>query len=113
MAAAAACVIIILFYCERYYYKQPCRTSILTGREYIREVLTTNVNPTWVYDVFRMSSQTVHLLLRELSARDLLDDSTFVSKEEKLAMFISIVSKGSTNRTVQERFQHSGETVSR
>jgi len=112
-AAAAMSVIVLCYFYYKYCYKQPCRTSILGGRDYIKEVLSSDVNPTWIYDVFRMPSETVTLLINELSQQNLLHDSPLVSKEEKLAMFMSIVAKGQSNRTVQERFQHSGETVSR
>jgi hypothetical protein len=32
---------------------------------------------------------------------------------EKVSMFLSTIAVGASNREVQERFQHSGETVSR
>ena len=35
-----------------------------------------------------------------------------MSTTQKLAMFLQIVREGASNRMVQERFQHSGETVS-
>lgn len=35
-----------------------------------------------------------------------------VSTIQKLAIFLQIVGEGSGNRAVQERFQHSGETIS-
>jgi hypothetical protein len=36
-----------------------------------------------------------------------------VSVEEAVAIFLYIVGRGASNRDAQERFQHSGETISR
>ncbi|XP_011624532.1 uncharacterized protein LOC105420895 [Amborella trichopoda] len=48
-----------------------------------------------------------------LRSRHLLNDTRGVKVEEQLAMFLYILGKSSINRTVQDRFQYSGETVSR
>jgi site-specific recombinase XerC len=42
-----------------------------------------------------------------------LKSSKRMSVEEMVAMFLVIVGHGVGNRMIQERFQHSGETVSR
>ena len=49
-------------------------------------------------------------LMREGS---LLHDTRRVKIEEQLVMFLFIVGHSARNRLVQERFQHSGETISR
>jgi len=52
-------------------------------------------------------------LCLELKSKGGLADSKFVSVEEQVAMFLFTLVHSSSNREVQERFQHSGETVSR
>jgi hypothetical protein len=52
-------------------------------------------------------------LVEVLRDNNLLVNSREVSVEEQLAMFLFWLSTNASNRTVQERFQHSGETVSR
>lgn len=50
---------------------------------------------------------------------DLLIDSNLltnrrdVSVDEQLAIFLFCLSTNASNRSIQERFQHSGETISR
>jgi predicted chitinase len=43
----------------------------------------------------------------------LLADTRRVSVEEQIAMFLAVVTRNESNRAIQERFQHSGETVHR
>jgi hypothetical protein len=52
-------------------------------------------------------------LCSELKSKGGLVDSKFVSVEEQVAMFLFTIAHASSNREVQEQFQHSGETVSR
>jgi hypothetical protein len=50
-------------------------------------------------------------LVKLLRDKNLLSDG-FVQIEEQVAMFLYTLAKNASNRTVQERFQHSGDTVS-
>jgi hypothetical protein len=43
----------------------------------------------------------------------LLADTRCVSVEGQIAMFLAVVTRNEGNRAIQERFQHSGETVHR
>jgi hypothetical protein len=52
-------------------------------------------------------------IIEVLHDNNLIVNSREVSVEEQLAMFLFCFSTNASNRTVQERFQHSGETVSR
>jgi hypothetical protein len=45
--------------------------------------------------------------------RHLLAATRDISVEQQVYIFLFIVSQGAANRTTQERFQHSGETISR
>lgn len=42
-----------------------------------------------------------------------LQASRHITVTEKLAMFLATTGHGTTNRVIQEPFQHSGETISR
>jgi hypothetical protein len=45
--------------------------------------------------------------------KGLLKDSDAISVEEQLLIFMMLVTKGMPNFDLTERFQHSGETISR
>ncbi|OAY64341.1 hypothetical protein ACMD2_21457 [Ananas comosus] len=52
--------------------------------------------------------------LAENSAdKGFLRDTRYVTVEEQIALFLNTLTKNVSNRTLQERFQHSGETTSR
>ncbi|XP_049369489.1 uncharacterized protein LOC125834383 [Solanum verrucosum] len=52
-------------------------------------------------------------LADEMKTRGLLTDSRMVRVEEQLAIFLFTLAHNERNRVVQNRFQHSGETISR
>jgi len=110
---AKVCVLIGAWYYFTYLHKEPCRNSILQGHSYIQELLSDDCNPRRAAEGLRMPFPTFRLLMQELQQRNFLVDSRYVSAEEKLAIFLHIVGHKSSNRLVQERFQHSGETISR
>ncbi|OAY64695.1 hypothetical protein ACMD2_22136 [Ananas comosus] len=62
---------------------------------------------------FRMETHVFKALVKCLKDKGLILDTKYVSAEEQVAMFLFTLSKNASNRSVQERFQHSGETVSR
>src|SRR5271170_4864332 len=88
------------------------RTSSLSGAMYIEEVIKCK-NPRWIQQVLRMKLGVFQFLCSELKSKGSLVDSKFVSVEEQVTMFLFTIAHASSNREVQERFQHSGETVSR
>jgi hypothetical protein len=90
--------------------KEPCRTSELTGHSWVQEIL--QGNPTRCYEMFRMKKDIFNRLCTELVEHG-LTSSKRMGVEEMVAMFLVIVGHGVGNRMIQERFQHSGETVSR
>jgi hypothetical protein len=98
-------------YASIYIEKNPCRTSPLSGKEYIQELLTSH--PRRISEVLRMPLDTFLSLCTWLKSRDLLKASTNVTIEEQIAIFMYIVGQNASNRSAQERFQHSGETISR
>jgi hypothetical protein len=58
-----------------------------------------------------MKLEVFDFLCKELRSCG-LHDSQYIMVEEQLAMFLYTVTRNASNRDIQERFQHSGETVS-
>ena len=97
---------------SRRFIKAPIRTSQLPGKSYVNDVL--NDNPRRSYEVLRMPKDVFNNLCHWFTMHQLLKPSCKgVGVEEQVMMFMAIVGHGFSNRQVQERYQHSGETVSR
>ena len=69
-------------------------------------------NLTRCYAMFRMQKHIFHELCSELVEYG-LKSSKHMGVEEIIAMFLVVVSHNVGNIMIQERFQHSGETISR
>jgi hypothetical protein len=82
------------------------------GCEYLQELLECN-NPKRIYDVLRMQKETFLELSNWLEINSKLESSRNISIQEQLAMFLWTINYNAGNRQVMERFQRSGETVSR
>ena len=91
---------------------RPMCTSPLSRREYISELLSCG-NENRIQRVLGMKLEVFQFLCLELTKRGSLAPSKFISVEEQVAMFLYAIVRSATNRDIQERFQHSGETVSR
>lgn len=116
--------------------KKPMHTSILMGQGWVDELL----NGIYFLDTFPMTginyNFTIWLdlllghplrfrramgmhrhvfckLVRELETRTWLCPTRWVSSEEQLAIFLRIARTGQGNAEMQERFQRSGDTVSK
>ncbi|PSR88066.1 Nuclease [Actinidia chinensis var. chinensis] len=98
-----------------YYYnsitKQPRRSESPSGTRFLNEVLTGEDDV--CRDMFRMDKHVFHKLSDTLRQKGMLRDTPGVMIEEQLAIFLNIVGHNERNRVIQERFQHSGETISR
>ena len=64
-------------------------------------------------NMFRMNKETLYSLCGDLEEKYGLVESCKMSVLEKLCICLYILSLGAANRQAQERFQRSGETVSR
>lgn len=95
----------------KYIDKEPCRTSAHTGYKWVMEVL--NGHDKRCYEQFRMEKHVFRELLETLTQTYGLKEGKDVPLVEALAMFLYILGHAEGNRMTQERFQHSGETVSR
>jgi hypothetical protein len=92
-------------------HRRPCRTSVLRGGDWVLEVLSGH--PLRCYENFRVAPD-VFARIADLVRTQIEENyRSRVSIEERLAMFLYTVGQNASNRVVQERFQHSGETVSR
>ncbi|XP_038973723.1 protein ALP1-like isoform X1 [Phoenix dactylifera] len=98
-------------YYTKYIEKEPCRTSYQTGYKFVSEIL--HGNPYRCQQQFRMEKHVFINLCMELKIKYGLKASRYIPVEELVSMFLMILGHGFGNRMVQERFQHSGETVSR
>ncbi|KAK4840180.1 hypothetical protein QYF36_001770 [Acer negundo] len=98
-----------------YYYnsitKRPQRGMSLSGNGFMTQVLEGHDDV--CREMFRMDKHIFHKLCDILRQRGMLRDTSGVMIEEQLAIFLNIVGHNERNRVIQERFQHSGETISR
>jgi hypothetical protein len=88
-----------------------CYSRIRPTRHCPNRSLSTTLRP--IPNKFRMEKEIFYKLVEVLRDGNLLANSREISVEEQLAMFLFCLSTNASNRTIQERFQHSGETVSR
>lgn len=105
---------IISDYIDNHITKIPCRTLALTGELWVQDVLTGN--PRRCQEQFRMPVSTFEALEKWAYQHTEIQDSRKrqgISAREKLAIFLWTAGRGASNREAQERFQHSGETISR
>lgn len=98
-----------------YYYnsitRQPPRSLSPQESGFMTEVL--NGHDDGCREMFRMDKNVFHKLCDILRKRGVLRDTAGVMIEEQLAIFLNIIGHNERNRVIQERFQHSGETISR
>ncbi|KAL0561301.1 hypothetical protein IC582_001723 [Cucumis melo] len=91
--------------------KEPCRTSSHTSYKFVMKIL--NGHKDRCRQQFRMKKHIFQKLLIVLEQQYNFSKAKRMPLEEALAMFLITLGHGFSNRMVQERFQHSGETVSR
>lgn len=91
--------------------RQPVRSSSPRGSSFMTEVL--NGPDDVCREMFRMDKNVFQKLSDILRQRGMLRDTAGVMIEEQLAIFLNVVGHNERNRVIQERFQHSGETISR
>ena len=88
----------------------PIRTSILTGQRWLAELYS---SPVRMYEQLGMAKHVFRKLCAELKLQHGLSDSKYIFAEEKLAIFLHFARTGASSRMLQERFQRSGETISK
>ena len=90
--------------------KNPTRTSTTSGMGYMLELFRT---PGECHSQLRMSLEIFDDLHKLLVERYGLKPSVHMSTEESLGILFFICSGNESNRKCQNRFKHSGETISR
>ncbi|KAI3445219.1 hypothetical protein Pfo_001884 [Paulownia fortunei] len=101
----------LISYYENHIVKEPCRDSMYRRHRFVMDVI--NGHHERCHQLFRMEKHLFLRLANELRQINLLNDSREVSFEEQLAIFLMTIGHDERNRMLQERFQHSGETISR
>jgi hypothetical protein len=112
VAAAAITAAAVLRYIEQARSPQPYHDSILTGEKWIQELLLTP-NEFRFYEQLGINKEPFLDLVKELEELYLIKQSRHMSTEEQVAIFLYSVVTNLSNRKVAERFQRSGETISR
>ncbi|XP_004240177.1 uncharacterized protein [Solanum lycopersicum] len=91
--------------------RQPSHGSTPKGSGFLTELLSADNDV--CREMLRMDKHVFHKLCNILRERAMLRDTAGVMIEEQLAIFLNIVGHNERNRVIQERYQHSGETISR
>jgi hypothetical protein len=91
--------------------KKPMHTSKLSGACRVNEILSGHESLS--KRNFRMEVSVFHALVTKLREKQLLVDTRAVSVEEQVGIFLYALAKNASNETLQDVFQHSGETISR
>jgi hypothetical protein len=81
------------------------------GGAYLEELLSST--PNRIYDVLRMKKQTFISLCIWLQVNGGLAPTRYISVQEQVFMFLWTMNYSASNQSIEERFQHSGETVHR
>uniref|UniRef100_A0A7N2LQF3 Uncharacterized protein n=1 Tax=Quercus lobata TaxID=97700 RepID=A0A7N2LQF3_QUELO len=108
--AIAGCHVAVTYYIK-YIDKQPCRDSEQTGYMWLMDCLTGN--ETKCYEMFRMKPHVFLQLCNVLQHTYGLQHTRHIRLEESVGICLMILGQGTCYRMVQERFQHSGETIHR
>ncbi|XP_056683316.1 uncharacterized protein [Spinacia oleracea] len=110
MLYAATGVAILTKYYLKYLVKQPPRVSLCSGWQWLQEVLST---PGESYRILRMEPHVFRGLAKLLVDKYGLKSTRTMLAEEALGIFIYLCAQFQSNRNMQNRFKHSGETISR
>jgi hypothetical protein len=95
---------------ESHYDKQGYHTSALSGADWVCELL--DGHPERIRNELGVHKHVLHALVDELKLAG-LKNSKFIFLEEQIAIFLYTCVTGLSLRHVGERFQHSGETISK
>jgi len=109
--AARLASVAIANYHLQYVVKEKKRTSKLSGHEWVVELKRGNENR--FFEQLRMRKHVFRQLVNDLTHKYNLKPTRNVSLDEGVAIFLYTVGYGATYRNVEERFQHSGETIHR
>ena len=101
---------LIVEYALKYICKESCRTSEKIGHSWMQGTLLGH--PICYYEMFRVEKHVFYYFCTELVEHG-LEGTKQMRIQEMVAIFLNMIGHGVGNRMIQERFQHSGEIVSR
>ncbi|KAL0014537.1 hypothetical protein SO802_001606 [Lithocarpus litseifolius] len=96
---------------NNYIPKKPQCISMLTSDAFVKEILIGN--PRTCYELFRMDRPTFTRFRNYLRTHKFLTNSCWITVEEAVGMFLLIVGHNVRIRVIEDRLQHSTETVDR
>ena len=99
-------------YQSRLRSKKRKRAQAISGHNYVHKLLESK-NHEEIYQAFRMGYGTFMALRDWLVAHTALKPTKGLTIEEKLAIFLYIMTGPASNRDAEERFSHSGDIISR
>ncbi|KAI9085150.1 hypothetical protein K1719_032861 [Acacia pycnantha] len=91
--------------------KEPIRDSRLTGAEWVVQLRFGHSDR--IYEAFRLERFVFNKLCTLMIQKGWLADGRYVRVDEQLGIFLYLIGHGSSNRNVCERFQRSGQTISK
>jgi hypothetical protein len=115
-------IILIIVYCyaiesaeasrkASYSKRRAQYTSRLTREQWVQELLSGHEDQ--IFNEFRMRKAVFRRLLATLQTNAGVHSTRYVSAEEQLSTFLYYAHRGLSNRALQERFQRSGDTISK
>jgi hypothetical protein len=99
-------------YQSRLRSKKRKRAQAISGHDYVHKLLESK-NHEEIYQAFRMGYGTFMALRDWLLAHTDLKPTKGLTVEEKLAIFLYIVTGPASNKDAQEKFSHPGDTINR
>jgi hypothetical protein len=94
-----------------HFEKRAQHTSRLSGEQWVQELL--NGHEDRLYNELGMHKHVFLQLLAVLRQDAGVEATRYVSAEEQLAIFLHYTRRSLSNRALQERFQRSGDTISK
>ncbi|CAO2830449.1 unnamed protein product [Amaranthus hypochondriacus] len=107
---AASGVTLLIKYYLTYLNKNIPRSSLCSGWQWLQEVFST---PGESYRILRMEAHVFQNLAKLLKDNYGLKSTRSMQAEEALGIFVYLCAQFQSNRNMQNRFKHSGETISR
>jgi hypothetical protein len=104
-------VFISAYYAQTYLLKEPCHISVCSGRQYMDELHAGSANS--FRRVLRVNPDVFEWITEWMVKNQVISATQYVAVDEQLAIFLYIVGQGTSNWSAQDRFQHSGWTISK
>ncbi|KAF6167107.1 hypothetical protein GIB67_041362 [Kingdonia uniflora] len=99
------------YYCYSKNSKQISRKRSHSKSEFLNDLLDGDDDQ--FCEMFRMDKHVFYKFCEILRQKDLLHDTSGMKIEEQVAIFLNVIGHNERTRVIQERYQHSGETISR